>query len=518
MLQSRALLIAFVLGLVPSTAMAGPAGQPIREDVPWAQHTGDDLDLTPLERDYGIEESELPEVDSFWQGSLLYTGDSRARGTLSQQDLPPLPAQAYDAAPGILYVAADGVVLRPTCGNGDSANSALNCSPLVSEETTFPAFGNGSQQAALFNQLASYYQAFDLVLTSSRPPDWVPYTMAVVGGSSANAGFEGGTCGVANVACDGLKRNHVSLTFTNCGGTANTAAQETAHNWGLEHTDNQNDLLYPFNGGGAQSFVDQCMNISHATSKEPITQCDYIHEAYCPNGGGEQQNTFQELLGVFGPRSPDTTPPEIISFSPADGSTFTSDDSILITASVSEDSNFLAAHWTLEGGDTELSRCTNKTCDSDFNVGVGFDPNEIEWDFANLNGAPEGTYNLMFEVLDAYGNYDSVTFSFDVVAGSGTGATSNPTDPTDGEDSSTGDDETTGDSDSDSGTGGSASNGGNDDDDDDDDDDGDTDTAGGTGGEPPGESCACTTAPQRGSMLSTFMLFALGITLRRRRA
>src|SRR4030095_11956165 len=69
-----------------------------------------------------------------------------------------------------------------------------------------------------------------------------------------------------------------------------TAAQETAHNWGLEHVDETVDLMSPFNNGGYKEFVDSCENINHDTGAG-VTQCGYIHEVYCPAGGGEQQNS-----------------------------------------------------------------------------------------------------------------------------------------------------------------------------------------------------------------------------------
>ncbi len=505
--------------LLPSLAGAESPRTPIRDDVPWALHPGDDLHLSPWEREHGIDESELPEVEPFWQGNQLFTRDSRARDILAQQGQPPLPASNYEAAPGILFLALDGVTLRPNCGNGDTANAALNCSPLVDVETSFPAFGSGGQQAALFNELAGYYDPFDIVLTTARPPEWVPYTMAVVGGSSGNAGQPGGVCGVANVACDGLKRNHVSLTFpSSCGsGVTETAAQETAHNWGLEHTDNPTDLLYPFNNGGFKTFIDDCMDISHATG-DGITQCDYIHELYC--GNGEQQNTYQELLGVFGPRTPDNQAPEIVSFFPESGSTFTTEDTVTITAKVAENSNFLAAHWTLEGGDEVLSRCTNSVCDQDYNVGVGFDPNEIDWDFVTLTSPPAGEYDLQFEVVDAYGGYDSIQISITVVDEGGSDSSPGSDSDSDSASASAGDEsgsDTDGSSSAGTSDGPDDDEGSSDDDDDDDGDDDDDADTDGTAGIDDGSSdgCGCRTTPS--GPLGFLTLMGVGLTLRRRR-
>lgn len=425
-------LIAGAILLAPSFASAGP---PVFPGADWIRAPDDDLGTPWMERELGITKDELAALGSHRDGDMVFTPDGLGADALAALGLDPLHAESYDAAPGVLYVAMEGVTLSPTCGNGDQANAALNCSPLVGAETNFPAYGNGSAQAATYQELQTYYEPFNLVMTSARPPDWLPYTMAVIGGAS-NQG--GGVCGVANVACDGLKRNHVSLTFPeSCGGVSETAAQETSHNWGLEHVDDETDLMYPFNNGGFKQYVDTCNDIDHSTGGA-VTQCTYVHEVYCPDGGGEQQNSYQELLGVFGPRAEDTVAPEITEILPVDGSVFTPADSINITATVSENSNFLAAKWTwvegpLPDGVTEYTRCTNNVCTTDFDLTPGTDPNTVAWDFTNLSDAPLGNYTFQFEVLDAYGNYDMATISIEIVpegTESVTGPMTSDTDPT----------------------------------------------------------------------------------------
>ncbi len=396
----------------------------ITPEAPWARALDDKLSKPLIEQWYGQEAAEAwADIEPHWDGTTLLTRDSWDAGMLATLGLPPLPAMNYEPSPGVVFVAMDGVTLVPNCGNGDTANSARNCSPLVDAETTFAAFGGGGA-AAEYEQLRQYYDDFDLVMTSQRPPDYLPYTMTVIGGSANQVGLAG-ACGVANVACDGLKRNHVSLNFPqSCGGMAETAGQETAHNWGLEHTDNPTDLLYPFNNGGFKTFVDECMDISHATGNG-LTQCDYIHEFYCEAGGGEQQNSFAEMMGVFGPKTEDNTPPEIVSVTPPDGSVFSPSDSVTISASITEDSRMVGVKWTwLEGlppGTEEYTRCTNNTCTEDYVTGPSFNAADMPWDFVGLNMPPVGTYSFQVEVLDAYGNYDSEIVTIEVTADGETG-------------------------------------------------------------------------------------------------
>lgn len=427
MIRPSSALVSLVplLALSSASALAAPITSPthaITPEAPWARALDDELSKPLVEQWYGPEVARAwREIEPRWQDTTLLTRDSFDQDMLVTLGVDPLPAMNYEPSPGVVYVAIDGVTLRPSCGNGDTANSALDCSPLVNAETTFGAFGGGAA-AAEFQQLATYYEEFDLVFTSNRPPDFLPYTMTVIGGSAGQVGLAG-ACGVANVACDGLKRNHVSLNFPDsCGGMAETAAQETSHNWGLEHTDNPTDLLYPFNNGGFKTFVDECMPISDATG-DGITQCGYIHEIYCEAGAGEQQNSYAELMGVFGPRSVDDTNPEILSISPADGAVVGSGESIVVTAEITDDSKFVGVKWTwLEGlpeGLDSYTRCTNNTCDDDFNPGVSFDAIDMPWDFVGLDGAPPGTYSFQVEVLDAYGNYATQTVTFEVVEGPG---------------------------------------------------------------------------------------------------
>ena len=302
-------------------------GRAIVPSAPWA--VAPEGPRSYLERVSGerIDPRDVPPVRD---GNLVFDAEGMSVDMLEALDIPPSAALDHDPTPGVLYLAMDGVQIKPTCGGPQVANAALNCSPLVDQVVDFPplAGGNGQVKASAFQKLSNYYAPFNLVMTIARPPDWLPYTMSVVGGTSQSAGQGNGVCGIANVACDGAKRNHVSLSFSDScpGDVAEVAAQETAHNWGLEHTDVQSDLMYPYVAGGS-SFRDQCMDISHATGSG-MTQCTYVHKLYCPDGAGEQQNSYGELMGVFGPREADTEKPVIGSVTPPDGTVLSTADSV----------------------------------------------------------------------------------------------------------------------------------------------------------------------------------------------
>jgi hypothetical protein len=480
-------------GAAPDSSMR------IAADVDWAYMPDDGLRITDFERFHGIDPETLADIE-VEQDGMLFGRDSNAASVMAHQGLPPLPAVQYEASPGVLYVAMGGVTLRP----GQNANAALNRSPLVSAETNFPAYGSESQQSALLQSLQSYYADFDLMVYPNRPPEYLPYTMAVVGGSAQTAGFPGGVCGVANVSCDGLQRNHVSLTFPqSCSGVAATAAQETAHNWGLEHTSNQADIMYPYSTGGSKSFVNSCMTISHATG-DGVTQCGHIHREYC-NGNSEQQNSYTELMAAFGPRTPDNSPPQIIELFPEDGATMTTEDSFTVSARVTENSNFLGAKWTwLEGlpdGMDTWTRCTNSVCDDNYGLGVDFDPDEIPWDLVRLTTPPEGTYKFRFEVMDAYGNADARDLTVHVVPpGEGGGSGSGGGDGSGGDGSGSGGDS--------GGDGGESDSDG-------------SDSAGGDGGDGDGGSkgrgCTVASRSRHAGGAGILAVLALASVRRRRR-
>jgi hypothetical protein len=406
--------------LLPLT-LAAATWRPLSADVAWVHVP--ERPPTALERLVGhpVDARSLPTIR---EGDMVFDADSMAVELLAAMGAP-LPALDHPPTPGVLFVAMDGVTLKPTCKGGQLANGALNCSPLVDKETVFPPVNTDNDKAAIFQKLSGYYADFDLVLSSNRPPDWLPYTMAVIGGTAGNAGYDGGVCGIANVACDGAKRNHVSLTFpSSCPGQASlTAGQETAHNWGLEHTDLASDIMYPF-VAGATKFLDQCMDIDHSTGSG-VTQCTYVHKLYCPEGDGEQQNSYGELMGVFGARRVDTVAPTIVSMLPEDGATLASTDAILVTANISDDSNFVGVKWTwVKGLPAELAEsgytaCTNDVCD------VGYDawqPVDEPWDFIKFGNAPAGDYEFKLEVMDAYGNYATKSIAFTVVKEGGESA------------------------------------------------------------------------------------------------
>jgi len=503
-------LVTLAMLLAPANVAASPTGL---DGIDWLERPDVSGPESLLERAIGVRVPPEDRPEPFWVGTILHDAESLTTSSLAAMGLQPR-ALDFAATPGILYLAMEGASLRKVCvGGGQVANAALGCTPLVTGEVDFPAYGNDQTRATTFQKLQEYYSDFNLVLTTGKPPDWVPYTLAIIGGTPDLADQEPGNCGVANTACDGAKRNHVSLTFPESqactGSVADTAAQEAAHTWGLEHTAITSDIMYPFATGGNNSFRDECMDISHATGNG-VTECTLVHKFYCPEGDGEQQNSHAEMLGVFGPRVEDTTPPTITNLVPGNGSTWTTADNFLITASFAEDSNFLAVKWDwIEGRPESLadgySRCTNKVCNDEY---LPWRDNQDPYDFIAFDHPPAGTYTMKVEAMDAYGNYVSETVTFTVIESDEPSTTGLP-----GETETTGDET---DSDPSTQTAGPTTDATGSETTGETVDPSGSDTDSSTGSEMD-EGCSCRTSGPPGSAAIVLVLAAFGVPRRRRK-
>jgi hypothetical protein len=317
----------------------------------------------------------------------------------------------------LLYLAMDGISLRPCDDATEAANSAKSCTSIVDDLTEFPAWGDAAQRAALAQQVAAHFAPYDVTVTMERPPEYMPYTLTAIGGTAALASDEA-VCGIGNLDCGARERNEVGVVFPdqpNCT-PHKTIAHESGHNFGLEHTDDPDDIMsYTIVYDGTYAFRDACMPIYHAEPNE-AAYCGLTHAQLCADG--EHQNSAAELVAALGPARADAVAPTVVDVSPANDSVFTTEDTVLIGARVVEDGNFVGARWTWIGGlPDELpfghDRCTNGMCTDSFVNPMG-DP-DVAWDYLVLDGPPVGEYLFVFEVMDAHGNETVVDVAFEVV-------------------------------------------------------------------------------------------------------
>lgn len=346
-------------------------------------------------------------------------------------DSTPAP-QGVGPVPAVVYLATEGITLTPCTG----AHGARRCTELIPDTAVFPAWGTPQERSALLQAVEDYYAAVDLRVTDEAPPDYLPYMLAVVGGHSSLIGKRETSCGLAWLSCGGGRRNLLSLTFaSSCGGSespedvASVLAHETAHNLGLEHTNQTSDLMFPTVTASDQAFTDECLTILTADDRdEPL--CPDVHARTCPELEGAEQNDVAELLEALGPRRADTSPPSIERTVPADGDVLDPDQTVQIYAELADDSGWVGVRWTLvdappahaeQVGET---RCTNDMCDTGY---PAFHPADGTWPFMEIREPAAGTYLLRLEVADYAGHTLETQIQFQV---SGEDSTGGPDDTT----------------------------------------------------------------------------------------
>jgi hypothetical protein len=350
----------------------------------------------------------------------------------------------HEGVPAALHVVMDGIILQ-RCDN----NAALGCTELVLGPTLFPAFGTPQEQTAIRQAVLGFYADMDLVVFAELPPPYLPHLMAVVGGTSSLIGKEKTICGIATLSCGAEQRNLVSLTFAmSCGGPESTTrvasvlAQEVGHNLGLEHTSSWTDLMFPTINENEQSFEDLCNDVL-TPEYDDNYRCPDVHLLDCPDGDGGLQNTHAELLRLLGPRRNDSEAPQILATEPEDGATLSASDTIVVSASVTDDSQAIGLRWSwLEGpasadGEPGLTRCTNDACDRGYEP---WKPIDSPWPFLELVDPAAGTYLFSLEVTDMHGNHAERSIRFDVVGeGTDDAADGSGEDGSEGESSADGD-------------------------------------------------------------------------------
>ncbi len=239
-------------------------------------------------------------------------------GTPSLQAAPrPAGAAPRQTTPELLYINFDGAVLQKGCGN----DPHYDCSTLAGTFDGYvgPYTGNTTQRMSILQATRKAVADFGVRVVTKRPPDDVDYTM-VIYGDLGDQDF----AGVAPyIDCEDLNLGDTSFTqaFTGSSTGSTVILQEAAHTWGLEHVDSENDVMNPFKSSGlTQSFVDACFPIVANTSLERTPgSCNQIHTQFCDPGF---QNSYQEMLLLFGPHVPDVEAPGFELVYPPQDATF----------------------------------------------------------------------------------------------------------------------------------------------------------------------------------------------------
>jgi len=304
----------------------------------------------------------------------------------------------------IIFLNFDGANVSPDQSFRD--NSALNQSQIARSNATLPAFDaspyapaftKATAQQAIANYFTQFYSAFNVQVVTTRPTG-VRYTMCIVGGDPGQLGIGQGAAGIAPLDCDNQNEPDVTYAFSSVLDPSNTgsaqqslkaiavtAAQETAHSFGLGHTTNQNDIMYPqltFTATGFAKGPQQLQNDGSGACSS-----------------GSTQDSFNMLLGVLGPSSgmPMTGPTPTVAFvTPTDGSTVPLKFTITVAAS---ESGGTIAHVDLDSQGQSLGSLTTAP-------------------YTKTVTAPQdGQYSLTATAYDSNGNFASTTVTFTAMQG-----------------------------------------------------------------------------------------------------
>ncbi|HJZ88952.1 MAG TPA: Ig-like domain-containing protein [Polyangia bacterium] len=271
---------------------------------------------------------------------------------------PRLPPQAVDPsqsqtrsplapqAPQILYLNFDGAMLTPGAG---CSNASINCSFILGAgPVNYPAFGGSMDtKQQVIDLVKTYYAPFNVQIVLTRPAA-APYAMAMVGGGPETIGGSRGIAGVGPLDCGNMNPNDISFTFSNVFGNdphniAVTIAQESAHAFGLGHTNDRTDIMYPSVSGVESAFQNR-QNRIYDLPGSGSSDC----------GGTGYQNSYQLMLTNVGSGVPDTTPPQIGFNSPEDGATLPSAFTVDFNAS----DNVVVAQVTLLANSQQVAMAT----------------------------------------------------------------------------------------------------------------------------------------------------------------
>jgi MYXO-CTERM domain-containing protein len=437
--------------------------------------------------------------------------------------------------PGIVYIPTEPVTLIPSGAAGDpmctgagTIHSGLGCTNTVEMETTVDPFAGAD---TLATDLAAALAAFDVTVTTTRPPKYVPYMM-INPSDTVNDMSTSFTCTGGAADCSALSRHRIGSMN---GGSQNCMMPDLLHQTlytfgrlsGLEGLDPAGAVTgvmtyIPDYTMPQSTFVDECVAIVPQQGfNDRMMQVDLPLECTsldhtCDMG---EQNSTADLTATYGAplAAPDETAPVVEISTPMEGEVFQLGDDpiqVVLDGTITEDdSAYVGVYWTVQSdafmdllGTDLVEFCTNDACDqlglpSVFDdhaapaVLLGTDAIALSFD-----NPPAGSYTATLEATDMYGNVSeiaTVNFTVEAAPEPGTSGADGSGSASAGDATASGGGFTTG---ADGGSDGT---------------DGGSSAADGGSGDDGG--CSCTTAPEQGGLtLLMFSLFGLGIARRRR--
>jgi hypothetical protein len=312
--------------------------------------------------------------------------------------------QAAFDTPTVLFINFDGPLMNSGCGN----DSRADCSTIFPNVQFDPHPGDAAKKAAIVQATREDVVDFGVIVVGERPPEGNPYAM-VVSGEPAG----GGPPGVGGVApgidCGNTNPNITSFNFL-VDSSANVQAtvihQEAAHTWGLEHVDDESDNLFPSTGGVTDpKYQDVCSQVVSDVQLNPTSSsCNTVHTMFCQ---ANFQNSYQEMLLLFGPPIPDLTAPSVVIVSPAEGEVidYATDFDLTITLDDDRRPQVLATQIFFDDVEAADGSFVNTTLT--FPVRGGDPPTG--------HGLADGLHTIRVDIADEAGNPASAEVTFEIV-------------------------------------------------------------------------------------------------------
>ncbi len=284
-----------------------------------------------------------------------------------------------------VYLNFSGVTLHASNNGPDDAttNTTWMIKDVVGSNgsLTIPPFdwnslgsldGATSQQQIIdytLDELRSYHQPYNVEFTTTRPSSGT-YHMVVFGGSCQ--GVVGTSCaGIAPLDCSDFSPSNIVFAFP--GGLratdlAPTAAQELAHAFGLSHTLDTSDIMYP--------QIQSTLPEGYGAGAIP-------QEDQGPCGNGSYQDSHTKLLSIVGSQGEDGTVPSVLITSPARNELVTVGTPIVV--SIEDDSPIVKVQLLIN------------------NVVMG-SKSSPPFDFKIPANAPQGEARIEIEATDSWEN------------------------------------------------------------------------------------------------------------------
>ncbi|MCC7072071.1 MAG: hypothetical protein IT383_12150 [Deltaproteobacteria bacterium] len=244
------------------------------------------------------------------------------------------PSRMYAAgAPLVIYLNRWGGSYR--CGDDNSSiNSSSIACGLAANADVGPFSLGDDAWTEVRDCVAELFAPFSMHVTDLEPLAG-DYIEAVVGGSPEQAGMSASVGGVAPYSCDVIPQAIVYAFADVYGndprGICETAAQEIAHAFGLDHEYLCADPMTYLLGCGDKAFVDEYVPCGEY---EP-------RECTC---GEPTQNSVQSMLTLFGASDGtqieplvDLAPPAVELLAPLEGAILTANTELVISAVASDD-------------------------------------------------------------------------------------------------------------------------------------------------------------------------------------